>query len=100
VLTAGYGDGFIRACSNRGTVLVHGRRCPILGRVSMDLTVVDLTAVPGEVQCGDPVVLVGRQEGAEITLAEYAGWAGTIPWEALTGVTKRAPRLYRGAAGA
>jgi alanine racemase len=99
VLTAGYGDGLARACSNRGAVLVHGRRCPILGRVCMDQTVVDLTAVPGEVQCGDPVVLVGRQAGAEIALAEFSGWADTIPWETLTSVTKRVPRLYRNAAG-
>ena len=99
VLTAGYGDGLARACSNRGAVLIHGRRCPILGRVCMDQTVVDLTDVPGEVQCGDPAVLVGRQDGAGIALAEFSGWADTIPWETLTSVTKRVPRLYRNATG-
>lgn len=99
VITAGYGDGLARACSNRGAALIGGRRCPILGRVCMDQTVVDLTAVPGEVRAGDAVVLVGRQDGAEIGLAEFSAWAGTIPWETLCSVTKRVPRLYRAALG-
>ncbi|MBI2517745.1 MAG: alanine racemase [Opitutae bacterium] len=99
ILTAGYGDGIARACSNRGAVLIHGRRCPILGRVCMDQTIVDLTDVPGEVRCGEPVVLVGRQNGAEISVAEFSAWSDTIPWETLCSVTKRVPRLYRNAAG-
>ena len=99
LLTAGYGDGLARACSNRGAVLINGRRCPILGRVCMDQTVVDITAVPGDVHCGDPVVLVGRQGSAEISVAEFSSWADTIPWETLCSVTKRVPRLYRNAAG-
>jgi alanine racemase len=99
LLTAGYGDGLARACSNRGAVLIHGRRCPILGRVCMDQTVVDITAVPDEVHCGDPVVLVGRQGNEEISVAEFSRWADTIPWETLCSVTKRVPRLYRNAAG-
>jgi alanine racemase len=99
LLTAGYGDGIARACSNRGFVLIHGQRCPILGRVCMDQTVVDITAVPDEVRCGDPVVLIGRQGAEEITVAEFSRWADTIPWETLCSVTKRVPRLYRNAAG-
>lgn len=99
ILTAGYGDGIARACSNRGAVLIHGRRCPILGRVCMDQTIVDLTDAPGEVRCGEPVVLVGRQNGAEISVAEFSAWSDTIPWETLCSVTKRVPRLYRNAAG-
>lgn len=99
VLTAGYGDGLPRAASNRGSVLIQGRRCPILGRVCMDQTIVDLSAVPGDVACGEPVVLVGRQLGAEISLAEFSGWADSIPWETLTSVTKRAARIYRTALG-
>ncbi|MFI5336651.1 MAG: alanine racemase [Opitutales bacterium] len=99
VLTAGYGDGLARACSNRGSVLIHGHRCRILGRVCMDQTVVDLSGVAGSVEPGDPVVLVGRQDGAEITLTEFSRWADTIPWETLTSVTKRVPRLYRNATG-
>jgi len=99
VLTAGYGDGIARACSNRGSVLVAGRRCPILGRVCMDQTVVDLTDVPAEVTCGDPVTLVGRQGADEITVAEFSAWSDTIPWETLCSVTKRVPRIYRTALG-
>jgi alanine racemase len=95
VIAAGYGDGLPRAASNRGAVLIAGRRCPILGRVCMDQTIVDVTDVPKDVTCGDPVVLVGRQSGAEITLAEFSELAGTIPWETLTSVTKRVARVYR-----
>ena len=95
LLTAGYGDGLARACSNRGHVLINGHRCPILGRVCMDQTVVDITDAPGAVQCGDPVVLVGRQGAGEISITEFAAWADTIPWETLTSVTKRVPRLYK-----
>ncbi len=98
VLTAGYGDGLPRAASNRAQVLVHGRRCPVLGRVTMDQTVIDVTDVPG-VAVGDEAVLVGRQRGAEITLAEFSRWADTIPWESLCSITKRVPRLYRAALG-
>jgi len=99
LLTAGYGDGLARACSNRGGVLIHGKRCPILGRVCMDQTVVDVTGVSDDVRCGDPVVLVGRQGPEEISVAEFSGWADTIPWETLCSVTKRVPRLYRNSAG-
>lgn len=95
VLTAGYGDGLARAASNRGAVLVAGQRCPILGRICMDQTVVDLSEVAGEVRCGDPVVLVGRQQSAEISLAEFSAWADSIPWEMLCSVTKRVARRYK-----
>ncbi len=98
VLCAGYGDGIPRAVSNRAQVLIGGRRCPVLGRVTMDQTVVDVTDVPG-VKCGDEVVLVGRQQEGEITITEFSRWADTIPWETLCSVTKRVPRLYRTALG-
>lgn len=94
VLCAGYADGLARAASNRGHVLIHGNRCPILGRVTMDQTIVDVTDVPS-IQTGDEAVLVGKQRGEEITLAEFSQCADTIPWEALTAITKRVPRLYR-----
>jgi len=98
VLCAGYGDGIPRAASNRAQVLIAGRRCPVLGRVTMDQTIVDVTGVPG-VQCGDEVVLVGRQQDGEISLTEFSRWADTIPWETLCSVTKRVPRIYRTALG-
>jgi alanine racemase len=98
ILTAGYGDGVPRALSNRGQVLVRGHRCPILGRVTMDQTIIDVTDVPGVV-AGDEAVLVGRQNGAQIDLIEFSLWADTIPWETLCSVTKRVTRLYRTSLG-
>ena len=98
ILTAGYGDGLPRAASNRGHVLIRGRRCPILGRVTMDQTIVDVTDVPGVV-AGDEAVLIGSQNGAQIDLAEFSRWADTIPWETLCSVTKRVPRIYRTSLG-
>lgn len=94
VLTAGYGDGIPIACSNRAEVLVRGSRCPVLGRVTMDQTIVDVTDVPGVVS-GDQATLVGRQDSEEIALPEFSGWAETIPYEILCSVTKRVPRVYR-----
>ncbi len=94
VLTCGYGDGIPRSASNRGEVLVRGQRCPILGRVTMDQTIVDVTDLPA-VAAGDEAVLVGRQGTADIPLAEFSRWADTIPWETLCSVTKRVPRIYR-----
>lgn len=99
ILTAGYGDGLPRAGSNRAEVLVHGRRCPVLGRITMDQTIADLTDVPAPVQAGDPVVLVGRQGSGQISLADFSRWADAIPWEILCSVTKRVPRIYRTALG-
>lgn len=99
VLTAGYGDGIARSSGPRAQVLINGRRCPVLGRVTMDQTIVDVTEVAGAVLCGDPVVLVGRQQGAEISITEFSDWADTIPWETLCSVTKRVPRHYRNASG-
>jgi alanine racemase len=99
ILTAGYGDGIARASSRRGFVLIAGRRCPVLGRVTMDQTIVDVTDVPASVSCGDPVVLVGQQGAGAISITEFSDWADTIPWETLCSVTKRVPRLYRTALG-
>jgi len=99
VLTAGYGDGLARASGHRAQVLINGRRCPVLGRITMDQTMVDITNVTGAVACGDTAVLVGRQDGAEISVTEFSDWAGTIPWETLCSVTKRVPRHYRNASG-
>ncbi len=98
VLCAGYGDGVPRAVSNRAQVLVRGRRCPVLGRVTMDQTVIDVTDVPGAAR-GDEAVLIGRQESGEITVAEFSRWADTIPWETLCSITKRVPRIYKTALG-
>lgn len=98
ILTAGYGDGITRALSNRGAVLIGGQRCPILGRVTMDQTIVDVTHLE-QVASGDPVTLIGQQDGAEIPVTEFSDWAETIPWEILCSITKRVPRIYRTALG-
>lgn len=94
-LTAGYADGYPRAASNRGEVLVGGKRARIVGRITMDQMLVDVTQVPG-VSPGDSAVLIGRDGGEEITASDVAGWSDTIPWEILTGITYRVPRIYRG----
>lgn len=94
VLTAGYGDGIQRASSNRAQVIIRGKRCPVLGRVTMDQTIVDVTDNPG-VTRGDEAVLVGRQDQAEISITEFSHWADTIPWETLCSVSKRVPRVYK-----
>jgi alanine racemase len=94
-LTAGYGDGYLRAGSNRAQVLIAGRRCPVLGRVTMDQMLVDVSALE-QVQPGDEAVLLGRQNEEEITACELAGWCQTIPWEVFTNITYRVARLYRG----
>jgi alanine racemase len=95
VVAAGYGDGFPRAASNRAQVLVRGSRCRVLGRVTMDQTLVDLTRVPDVLE-GDEVVLIGRQGADEIRVSDLARWCDTIPWEILTGISYRVPRVYRG----
>ena len=89
----GYGDGYHRAVSNRGTMLVHGRRAPIVGRVCMDQTMLDVTDIPG-VQVGDETVILGSQDGERIDAVELAGWAGTISYEVLLAITARVPRIY------
>jgi alanine racemase len=98
VLCAGYGDAIPRAMSGRAQVLIHGHRCNVLGRVTMDQTIVDVSDLPS-VACGDEAVLVGRQSGAEISISEFSLWADTIPWETLCSVTKRVPRIYRTSLG-
>ena len=93
-VSAGYADGFPRAISNRdGAVLIGGRRCPLLGRVTMDLMMADVSAVP-EVQLGDEAVLIGKQGTEEIFAAEVAERADTIAWEIFTGIGSRVRRMY------
>ncbi len=98
-LTAGYGDGYARAGSNRAWVLIGGRRCRIVGRITMDQMLADVTRVPA-VKPGDPVVLIGRQGEDQITAADLAAWGDTVPWEVLTNISYRVPRIYRGAQAA
>ncbi|MBI2371883.1 MAG: alanine racemase [Deltaproteobacteria bacterium] len=94
-LPVGYADGLSRALSNRGEVLVRGRRAPIRGMISMDWCMVDVTDVPG-VALGDEAVLIGGQADATIRVEEVAARLGTIPYEILTSVGSRVPRRYLG----
>lgn len=90
----GYADGIPRAlATGGGEVLVHGRRVPIIGRISMDVLTVDLSDVP-EAAAGDVATLIGRDGEAEISLDEVASRTGTIGYEILTGLTRRLPRVY------
>jgi alanine racemase len=89
----GYGDGLLRSASNRGHVLVRGRRCPIVGNIAMDLTTVDVSEVP-DVAIGDEALLLGEQDGEVLDARDLAEAAGTIPYEVLTNVSRRVPRVY------
>ena len=91
-LSIGYGDGWPRSLGNRGFALVRGQRVPVVGRISMDMTVVDVSGIPG-VRPGDEAVLLGRQGDEEITVDDVAARAETISYEILTGLTARLPRL-------
>jgi alanine racemase len=93
VLPVGYGHGYPWLLSNRGEVLIRGRRVPIIGRVTMDLTMVDATEVP-DVDLGDEVVLWGDQGGARIDLTEVAERAETIPYDLLCSMGKRVVRVF------
>ncbi|MGE0131821.1 MAG: alanine racemase [Blastocatellales bacterium] len=92
-LPIGYADGLRRLHSNNGSVLVRGCLAPIVGRVSMDLTIVDVTDVPG-VELGDEVILIGEQNNLRIAAEDLAEQIGTISYEIVTGISARAPRLY------
>lgn len=98
VLPVGYGHGYPWQLSNRGSVLMRGTRVPIMGRVTMDLTMVDATDVP-DVAVGDEVVLWGEQGAERIDLAEVASWAGTIPHDLLCSMGKRVVRVFLEAGG-
>lgn len=95
-LAMGYADGYPRQTSNRrAQVLVRGRRCPILGRITMDQFMADVTALPRDVAPGEEVVLFGRQGDGEISIGEVAGWADTIPWDILTRLGRRVELVHR-----
>jgi alanine racemase len=94
LVPVGYGDGYHRALSNKGSVLIHGRRAPMRGRVCMDQFVVDVTGIEG-VRQDDEVVIVGRQGEAEIRAEEVARLAGTINYEVTTSLLPRVARVYK-----
>ena len=93
VLAAGYADGIRRSLAGRGQVLIGGRRCPIAGRISMDLTEVDVTDLPRRPERGDEAVFFGTQSGARLGVEEVAAAADTVAWEVLCGIGPRVPRV-------
>jgi alanine racemase len=93
-LPIGYSHGYRVGFSNRAWVLVGGRECPVIGRVTMDQILVDVSGVPG-VRRWDQAVLIGRQKGKEVTASDLAAIAGTIPYEITCSVHPRIPRIYK-----
>ena len=94
VLTAGYGDGIPLASSNKAYVLISGQKCKILGRVTMDQTIVDVTKV-AQVKPGQIATLIGTDGNASISLTQYADFSDSIPYESLCSITKRVQRVYK-----
>jgi alanine racemase len=92
LLPVGYADGYSRLLSNRGSVLLRGKRVPVAGRVSMDQTIVDVTGAEGAA-IGDEVVLLGSQGRQSISAWEIADWMGSIPWEVTCAIGARVPRV-------
>ncbi len=94
-ITAGYGDGYPRHASGKGAcVLIHGQRCPILGRITMDQMMADVSQLPVPPTPGESAVLLGMDGSETITATELASLAGTIPWHLLTGITPRTTRIF------
>jgi alanine racemase len=94
-LPIGYDDGYARALSNRGRVIVRGEFAPVAGRVSMDMTLIDVTDVTG-VEINDRVILLGAEGARGITAEEIGERAGTISYEITCGISDRVPRIYKG----
>ena len=97
-IAIGYADGFHRSLTGKASVLVRGKRAPLVGAVSMDMAMVDVTDVEG-VTLHDEVVVLGAQDGPlgkdSITAEELGSWSGQIPWEVFCGISRRVPRFYR-----
>jgi alanine racemase len=93
VLPVGYADGYNRQLSNRGRVIVRDHYAPIVGSISMDLTLVDVTGIPG-ISVGDEVVLLGTSDGLSVDALEHARLANSSPYEILCNISKRVPRKY------
>jgi len=97
-LGIGYGDGIPRLLGNRGSILIHGCLAPIIGRISMDVTVVNISEIPN-VSLGDIATLIGSDKDEQITVDEIAEQADTIGYEILTGLSPRLPRIWKGLDG-
>ena len=94
VLPVGYYDGYVRQLSNKGHVLIHGKKAPVIGRVCMNMIMVDITRIP-EVRLEDEVVLLGEQGKENISAEDMAALSGTINYEVTTRINERIPRIFR-----
>lgn len=94
ILPIGYADGYNRLLSNKGEAIIKGKRVPVIGRICMDTTMVDVTDIP-EINEGDEAVLLGRQGDESIFADEIAVKTGTIPYEVLCSISRRVPRVYK-----
>lgn len=95
-IPVGYGDGLNRNLSNDLELLVRGVRCPQVGRITMDQSLIDVTALRGQVELGDQVVIIGLQGEQEVTADELAGKLGTINYEVVATIMRRVPRVFVG----
>lgn len=93
-IPVGYGDGYFRSMSNKAQVLIHGKKYPLVGRISMDQIVINLEW--DSAYNDDEVILIGASGDESITCEDLADWAGTIPYEILTNINTRVPRVYQG----
>jgi alanine racemase len=93
IVPVGYADGYARSMSMKACMLVRGHRCPVIGNITMDICMVDVTDL-AEVCEGDDVTLLGAQERDAIDVFEMARWAGTVTYEVLCGISKRVPRHH------
>jgi alanine racemase len=94
VLPIGYADGVPRRVTGKAQVLIAGRRCPLVGAVTMDIAIADVTDLGNAVKVGDEVVLLGQQHDQSIAVREFATWAGVLEYEVTCGVSQRVPRVY------
>lgn len=93
ILTAGYADGVPLAYSSKGRVLINGEYCSIIGKITMDQTIIDVSNLEN-IDIGDKVTLIGKSKDKEISIEEYSNNTGTIPWDTLCSITKRVQRIY------
>lgn len=90
----GYWDGYDRKLSNQGDVIIHDQKCPIRGRICMNLSMVDITKIKG-VKVGDKVILIGKNKKTQITAEDLAKWQNTINDEIITRINPLLPRIYK-----
>lgn len=93
-MAAGYADGVPSGFTDRARAIVGGAKCPILGNVGLDETVICVDGA-GDVKVGDPVTFIGGQDGLEISLVDYSRWTRRIPWETMVAIPKRVGRVFK-----